>query len=65
MTWLWVILIVALIGGLIGYMSSGKTEDAAAGALAAGSGCAYIIFQIFLTLLGFYLLFKIGSWLFG
>ena len=42
MTWLWVILIVAAIGGIIGYLSSGKSEDAAAGAVGAGMGCAYI-----------------------
>jgi hypothetical protein len=65
MTWLWVILIVAAIGGIIGYLSSGKGEDAAVGALGAGMGCAYIIFQIFLALLGLFILFKIGSWLFG
>lgn len=65
MTWLWVILIVAAIGGIIGYLSSGKGEDAAAGAATAGIGCAYIIFQIFLALLGLLILFKIGSWLFG
>ncbi len=65
MTWVWVILIVAIIGGIIGYMGSGKTEDAAVGAATAGFGCAYIIFQIFLALLGFYILFKIGNWLFN
>jgi hypothetical protein len=65
MTWLWVILVVAAIGGIIGFLSSGKGEDAAAGAATAGIGCAYIIFQIFLALLGFFILFKIGSWLFG
>ena len=65
MTWLWVILVVAAIGGIIGYLSSGKKEDAAAGAAKAGLGCAYIIFQIFLALLGIFILFKIGSWLFS
>jgi len=66
MTWLWVILIVAAIGGIIGYVSSGgKKEDAVQGAVGAGMGCGYIILQIFLTLLGLFLLFKIGSWLFS
>ena len=65
MTWLWVILIVAAIGGIIGYFSSGKGEDAVAGAATAGFGCAYIIFQIFISILGIFLLFKLGSWLFG
>lgn len=65
MTWLWVILGVAAIGGIIGFLSSGKTEDAAAGAVGAGLGCGYIIFQIFLGLLGIFILFKIGHWLFS
>jgi len=65
MTWLWIIIVVAAIGGIIGYLSSGKTEDAVAGAVGAGVGCGYIILQIFLALLGIYVLFLIGSWLFG
>jgi len=65
MTWLWVILIVAAIGGIIGFLSSGKGEDAVAGAATAGIGCASVIFQIFLALLSLFILFKIGGWLFG
>jgi len=67
MTWLWVILIVAAIGGLIGYFSSDRDrgENAVQGALAGGMGCGYIILQIFLAILGFWILFKVGSWLFG
>lgn len=65
MTWLWVILVVAAIGGIIGYLRSGKREDAISGALNAGAGCGYIIFQIFLAILGLFILFKIGIWLFG
>lgn len=65
MTWLWVILIVAAIGGIIGYFSSGTKEGAAEGATVAGFGCGYIILQIFLALLGIYILFLIGNWLFS
>jgi len=65
MTWLWVILIVALIGGLIGYFDSGTKEGALEGAVVAGLGCGYVIFRIFLALLGLYILFLIGSWLFS
>lgn len=65
MTWLWVILVVAFIGGIIGFSTPGKTEDAIQGAATAGIGCATIIFRIFLALLGLFLLLKIGSWLFG
>jgi len=33
--------------------------------LGAGLGCGYIIFQIFLAILGLTLLLAIGNWLFG
>ena len=65
MTWLWVIIVVAVIGGIIGYFSSGTREGAVEGAVTAGMGCGYIIFKIFLALVGLYLLIKIGGWLFG
>lgn len=65
MTWLVVILVVAVIGGIIGYLNTGKTEDAVSGAVGAGMGCGYLIFQIFLAILGLGLLFAVGSWLFG
>ncbi len=65
MTWLWVILIVAVIGGIIGYFSSGTKEGAVEGAASAGLGCGYIIFQIFLAIVGIYVMFLIGSWLFS
>ncbi len=67
MNWLWVILIVAVIGGIIGYFSSNKDrgENAMQGALVGGMGCGYIILQIFIAILGIWILFKVGSWLFG
>ena len=52
MTWLIVIVVAALIGSIIGFLSSGKSEDAVSGALGAGLGCGYIILQIFLALAG-------------
>jgi len=65
MTWLWVILIVAAIGGIISFLSSGKKEDALAGAVTSGIGCAYLILQIFLAFVGLFIFFKIAEWLFG
>lgn len=67
MTWLWVILIVAVIGGIVGYFSSNsdRIKNAKEGFLAGGLGCGYIILQIFLAILGIYLLFRIGSCLFS
>ena len=49
MNWLWVILIVAFIGGVIGYFSSDKDrgENAIQGAITGGMGCGYVIFQLF------------------
>ncbi|MGV8963074.1 MAG: hypothetical protein ACOH2V_06805 [Candidatus Saccharimonadaceae bacterium] len=47
MTWLWVILIAAAIGGIIGFISSGNRKGAAQGAASAGLGCRYIILNIF------------------
>lgn len=65
MTWLIVILVVAGIGGILGYLNSGSSEGAVAGAAGAGMGCGYLILQIFLALLGFWVIFKLGSWLFS
>jgi hypothetical protein len=65
MTWLWVILIVAAIGGIFSYLSSGKAEDGVAGAAASGAGCAILIFQIFLALVGILIFLKIAGWLFS
>ncbi|MBR6803781.1 MAG: hypothetical protein IKM57_02585 [Paludibacteraceae bacterium] len=66
MTWLIVIIVVAIIGGIIGAMSSEDgIEGFLGGSTAAGFGCGYVIFQIFIGLLGLFLLFKLGSWLFS
>lgn len=65
MNWIWTILIVALIGGVISYLATGNKEDAAAGATAAGIGCAYIIFMVFIVVIGLLILFKVAEWLFG
>ena len=65
MNWLWVILIVAAIGGIFGYFQSRTKEGAIEGALTAGVGCGSIILQIFIALVGLGLLFLIGAWLFG
>lgn len=68
MTWLIVIIVVAVIGGIIGYFTSdsGKEgEGALEGAVAGAFGCGSIIFQIMLGLLSLYLLVRLGAWLFG
>ena len=67
MTWLIVISIVAVIGGIIGFFSSNDGErgaGAASGAAAGALGCGYLIFQLFLAALSFGLLFALIGWLF-
>ncbi len=68
MTWLWVIIVVVVIGAIIGLVASKRGEEkegAAAGALMGALGCGGIILEIFLAILGIWVLFKVGSWLFG
>lgn len=65
MNWLWVILGVAALVFIVVLLSTGSKEEAASASGAAALGCGYVILQIFLALVGFYLLFKIGAWLFG
>jgi len=63
--WLWVILFVAAIGGIISYLSSGKAEVGVAGAAASGIGCAILIFQLFLVMVDILIFLNIAGWLFG
>ena len=68
MNWLIIIIVVAIIGGIIGSLSSKdgeKGEGFFSGALAGGMGCGYVIFQILLVVGGLILLFKIFGFLFG
>ncbi len=66
--WWVVILVVAIIGGIIGLLTSEEGERGAGfltGLFGAGAGCGYIILQIFLFFLSIGILFAIGSFLFG
>ena len=64
MTWLWILLIAIVVGGIIGYMTSGSKEGAKRGAASFGIGCGYILMHIFFAFIGLYILFKLGEWLF-
>lgn len=64
MTWLKILLIAIIIGGIIGYITSGSKRGAAQGAASFGIGCGYILLHIFFAFIGIYLLFEIGKWLF-
>lgn len=68
MTWLYVIIAVAVIAGLIGYFSSNdgqRGEGAAQAALGGVIGCGYVLLQIFLWGLGIFIVIKLFGWLFG
>ncbi len=66
MKWLIVILVVALIGGIIGYFASdGEPAGCLLGAFQAGSGCGAIILQIFIWGLIIAGLIALFGWLFG
>lgn len=63
-TWLIVILVVAAVGAIIGFIGSedgNRGEGAAQGAIVGAVGCGHVIFEIFLWGLGIALVI----WLFG
>ena len=64
MNWLWVILIVGIIGAVIGYFADG-TEGAATGGLGAALGCGTVMVQIFLGVASLGLIIALFGWLFG
>lgn len=69
MNWLWIILVVAGITAVLAYFGEQdkgeKGKAAVSGAIAGGMGCGYLILQVLIGLLGIWLLFKLGGWLFG
>lgn len=62
-TWLIIIIVVALIGAIIGYLTSkgDRVEDAIQGGCVSAGGCGYLLLQLFLWGLGIAFLI----WLFG
>ncbi|MBQ9665024.1 MAG: hypothetical protein IJV33_00940 [Bacteroidaceae bacterium] len=68
MGWLVVLIIAIIIGAIWGFLSSKDGErggGAAAGAITAGMGCGYILFQIFLWGVGILFMIWIFCSLFG
>lgn len=69
MNWLWVILVVATIAGVLGYFSEQnkekKGEAAVESAMVGGIGCGYLILQILIGLAGLWFLIKLAGWLFS
>ena len=56
--WLLVIIVVAIIGGVIGYFTS---SDGNRGEIGSAIGCGYVLFQLFLWVAGI----ALAVWLFG
>jgi hypothetical protein len=69
MNWLWVIIVVAVIGAVLAYMGEKNKDEkanaAVSGAITGGLGCGYLILQILLGLAGLWILIEIGRWLFS
>ncbi|MBQ6277897.1 MAG: hypothetical protein IJK62_14470 [Bacteroidales bacterium] len=68
MTWLWVIIVIALIGGVIGFLISNDGERGSGflgGFLTAGVGCGTIVFKIFIAVGLLLLTIKLFIWLFS
>lgn len=69
MNWLWVIIVVAVVAAVFGFLAEDKEEDrgkaALSGALVGGMGCGYIILQILLGLAIIWGFFMLVGWLFG
>jgi uncharacterized membrane protein len=69
MNWLWVILVVAVIGGIISYISSNdnsnRVKDALEGGVTAGAGCGIVLLYLFLSVVGLLIMLALFGWLFG
>lgn len=67
-TWLIIILVVAAIGGIIGYIGSengSRKEGAATGAVFGAIGCGHVLLQIFLWGIGIFVVIKLFGAIFG
>lgn len=66
MTWLIVIIVVAVICGFIGWvLSGGEGEGCLTGLISGGVGCAGLILKIFLIMVAIGIFFKLCAWLFS
>lgn len=65
MNWLWIILIVGVVVGVIAYFTTGNKEDALEAGGMAAFGCGTVVFQIFLAVVGLGLVMALFGWLFG
>jgi hypothetical protein len=61
--WLWLLIIVIIIGAVYGYFTNGK-DGAVEGATTAGLGCIGILGQLAITIGSFYIMYLLAKWLF-
>jgi len=59
--WFWIIVIAIVIGGIIGFLNSGDSEEAVSGAMAGGCMAAGCIMRIAVAAISI----LIVLWLFG
>lgn len=67
-TWIIIILVVAVIGGIIGFIGSedgSRKEGAVAGAIYGAVGCGQVLLRLFLWGLGIIVVLKIFGAIFG
>ena len=67
MTWLIVIIVVAVIGGMIGFLGSNdgeRGEGFLKGLFGGAFGCGTVVFYVATSILSFYLLFSVAEWFF-
>ena len=67
-TWIIIILVVAAIGGIIGFIGSedgSRKEGAAAGAIFGAVGCGRVLLRLFFWGLGIFVVLKLFGAIFG
>ena len=67
--WIWIIIIVAVIGAVIGIATKGRDESAGEGCFTGGCmgamGAGSCLLQIFFAGLGIWIIITLFKWLFG
>lgn len=67
--WIWIIVIVAIIGAIIGIITKSNDDSAAEGCLTGGcmgaTSAGYCLLQLFFLGLSIWLIIALFNWLFG
>lgn len=62
--WIWIIVIAVVIGAIIGLIGSGKAEGLFEGAFAGGCLAGHCLFELLITGLSLWLVWKLFTWIF-